>query len=72
MGFRNGLGTREALFGINISVQRARYVNREVDACFIDFQKAFDRVNHKKPIQILRNSRLDAKDFGITSNSYWR
>lgn len=47
-GFRNGLGTREALFSLNVLIQRARDINCTVFACFIDFKKDFDRVNHTK------------------------
>lgn len=46
-GFRKGLGTREALFNLNVLIQRARDVNCNVFAYFIDFEKAFDRVNQK-------------------------
>ena len=71
-GFRNGLGTREALFSHNVLIQRARDVNCNVYACFIDFEKAFDRVNHKKLIEILQQSGLDDKDIRIIYNLYWQ
>ncbi|KAJ8938736.1 hypothetical protein NQ318_011907 [Aromia moschata] len=45
-GFRKGLGTREALFSIQALIQRARDVNADVFACFIDFEMTFDRVQH--------------------------
>jgi len=70
-GFRNGLGTRDALYSLNVLVQRAWDVNHNVYACFIDFQKAFDRVNHQKLIGILQNSVIDDKDIRIISNLYW-
>lgn len=40
------MGTREALFGINVLVQRCCDVFVYVSACFIDFQKALGRVKH--------------------------
>jgi hypothetical protein len=46
-GFRNGLGTKEALFSIQILVQRCQDINQNVYLCFIDFEKAFDKVRHK-------------------------
>src|SRR5262249_3570638 len=36
-GFRNGMGTREALFSLNVLTQRARDMNVDVYACFIDY-----------------------------------
>jgi len=52
-GFRNSVGTREAIFSLQVLIQRARDVNHDVYACFIDYQKAFDRVKHDKLIKIL-------------------
>lgn len=43
-GFKQGIGTREALFGINILIQRYLDVNRNTFACFIDFTEEFDNV----------------------------
>ncbi|RZF39012.1 hypothetical protein LSTR_LSTR014708 [Laodelphax striatellus] len=70
-GFRNAVGTREALFGIQVLFQRCRDVNCDVYACFIDYQKAFDRVQHQKLADILRNIGLDDKDIRIIVNLYW-
>lgn len=71
MGFRKGLGTREALFGMNVLLQRCLDMNQDVYACFIDFEKAFDRVRHEQLIQILKNKNLDSRDIKIISNLYW-
>lgn len=70
-GFRNGVGTREALFSLNVLVQRSRDVGCDVFSCFIDFEKAFDRVNHQKLIEILQEHQIDDKDLRIISNLYW-
>ena len=69
-GFRNGLGTREALFSIQVLIQRARDVNSDVFACFLDFEKAFDRVKHEKLVQILKTTRIQNHDLRIISNLY--
>ena len=45
-GFRNGVGTREALFAVNVLTQRCLDVNKDVYACLVDYEKAFDRVRH--------------------------
>jgi len=47
-GFRGGFGTRDALFTLQVLVQRCRDVNKDVFLCFIDYEKAFDRVQHQK------------------------
>uniref|UniRef100_A0A8D8V3E1 Craniofacial development protein 2 n=1 Tax=Cacopsylla melanoneura TaxID=428564 RepID=A0A8D8V3E1_9HEMI len=70
-GFRQGMGTREALFGINTLVERCLEVNRSIFACFIDFTKAFDNVKHDKLINILKNKNIDNHDIRIISNLYW-
>ncbi|KAI5732155.1 hypothetical protein M8J77_022354 [Diaphorina citri] len=71
-GFRGGLGTREALFCLQVLIQRCRDINQDVYACFIDFEKAFDRVQHTKLVEILRKIKLDDKDIRIIANLYWQ
>ena len=70
-GFRNAVGTREALFSIQVLFQRCRDMNYDIYACFIDYQKAFDRVQHYKMIEVLKNVGIDDKDLRIISNLYW-
>jgi Reverse transcriptase (RNA-dependent DNA polymerase) len=69
-GFRNGLGTREALFGIQVLIQRARDVNKDVYTCFIGFEKAFDKVRHQKLLETLGNTGIDSKDVRLIRNLY--
>ncbi|KAH1023805.1 hypothetical protein HUJ05_003405 [Dendroctonus ponderosae] len=71
-GFRNGLGTKEALFGINVLAQRSRDISADVYACFIDFQKAFDRVKHEILVDTLKLIELDGADIRVIANLYWR
>lgn len=70
-GFRNGMGTREALFALQILIQRCRDVNADVYACFIDFNKAFDQVKHDKLVNILRSTGIDEADIRIIQNLYY-
>lgn len=70
-GFREGLGTREALFGINVLFQRCLDMNQDVFACYIDFEKAFDKVKHDKLHQLLISKNIDLDDVRIISNLYW-
>jgi len=42
------MGTREAIFSLQVLFQRARDVDQNIYACFIDYQKAFHNVKHDK------------------------
>lgn len=70
-GFVNAVGTREALFAVQVLVQRCRDVNCEVYMCLIDYKKVFDRVQHKKLMEILKTCGIDEKDQRIIRNLYW-
>lgn len=70
-GFRNNLGTREALFGIQVLVQKCRDLAQPVYMCFIDFEKAFDKVRHNKLIEILKRTGIHDKDLQIIKNLYF-
>lgn len=70
-GFMKGLGTRDALFSIQVLIQRCRDMNCDVYACFIDYSKAFDKVKHNKMITVLQDSGIDGKDLRIIKNLYW-
>lgn len=69
-GFRNGCGTREALFAYNVLMQRCLDVNQNVYVCFIDYNKAFDKVRHKQLIEALEQKNLDTKDKRIIVELY--
>ncbi|XP_022184225.1 uncharacterized protein LOC111043552 [Nilaparvata lugens] len=70
-GFLNAVGTREALFSVQVLFQRSRDVNCSVFACLIDYKKAFDRVIHEKMVDILRNIGMDSGTINIIINLYW-
>jgi len=44
-GFRRGKGTRDAIGTLRIISERTLEIDEEQCVCFIDWQKAFDRVN---------------------------
>ena len=39
--------------------------------CFIDYEKAFDRVKHAKIIECMENLDIDGKDISLIRNLYW-
>ena len=46
----------DAIFQLRTIVQRSVQVNKKVYACFVDYQKAFDRINHEKLLSIMEKS----------------
>ena len=47
-------------------------VRRKIYACFIDYEKAFDRVFHAVLMEILSGVNIDSKDRRIIQNLYWK
>ena len=39
--------------------------------CFLDYEKAFDRVRHEPLMQCLSEIGVDGKDIKIIRNLYW-
>ena len=54
-GFRPGRGTHNHLCNLRILTERARARRQPLYMCFVDFEKAFDRVSHKKLWQVLKD-----------------
>ena len=46
-GFRKGCGTREAIAVIRTLQERCLEHDQDAYVCYVDFEKAFDRVNWK-------------------------
>ena len=53
-GFRKGRGTRGQIANIRWIIKKARELQKNIYFCFIDYAKAFDRVDHKKLWKILK------------------
>uniref|UniRef100_A0A0A9XCE7 Retrovirus-related Pol polyprotein LINE-1 n=1 Tax=Lygus hesperus TaxID=30085 RepID=A0A0A9XCE7_LYGHE len=53
-------------------MQKCHDQRRDVCACFIDYEKAFDRVLHSKLIEVLKECGVDGKDIRIIHNLYWK
>ena len=51
-GFRKGRGTRDQIANICWIIEKAREFQKNI--CFIDYAKAFDRVDHNKLWKILQ------------------
>ena len=53
-GFRKGRGTRDHIANIHWIIKKAREFQKNIYFCFIDYAKAFDRVDHYKLWKILK------------------
>src|SRR5437867_4823184 len=61
-GFRKGCGTRDAVGVMKTLCERSLEYGNEVFICFVDFEKAFDRVNWVKMFEILKSLHIDWRD----------
>ena len=58
-GFRKGCGTRDAIGVMRTHIcERSMEHGNDVYICFVDFEKAFDRVDWVKMFEILENCTL--------------
>ena len=57
-GFRKGRGTRDQIASIPWIIKKAREFQKNISFCFIDYDKAFDCVNHNKLWQILKEIEI--------------
>src|SRR6218665_1272019 len=61
-GFRKGRGTRDAIGALRMLTERSLEHKQEVYICFVDYEKAFDRVDWKKLINALRRMGVDWRE----------
>ena len=54
VGFRKGRGTRDQIANICWIIEKTRESQKNTYFCFIDYVKAFDRVDHNKLWKILK------------------
>jgi hypothetical protein len=69
-GFRKGCGTREAIGVMRMLCERRLELGDEVFVCFVDFEKAFDRVDWVKLMKVLKKLGIDWKDRRMIANLY--
>lgn len=69
-GFRRNKGTREAILALRLVLDRRMDLGLDTHVAFIDLEKAFDKVDWKKMISLLRNTGLDFKDRRIIYELY--
>ena len=69
-GFRKERGTRDGIAALRVLCERSLEVNKTVYICFVDYEKAFDRVNWVKMIDILSTIGVDWRDRRLIKNLY--
>ena len=70
-GFKRGKGTREGIFNLRTILKRYLEIQRDVYVCFIDYQKAFDRVYDDEITKCFEMIDMDSKDKRLIGNLYW-
>src|SRR2546425_4270928 len=71
-GFRKGCETRDVVGVMRTLCQRSLECGNEVYICFVDFEKAFDRVNCIKMFEIMKKLHIDWRDRRLLQNLYMR
>ena len=71
-GFRKGCGTRDAVGVMRALCERSLECGNEVYICFVDFKKAFDRVNWVKMFEIMKKLHIDWRDRRLLQDLYMR
>ena len=72
LGFQEGKGTINAIFTLRNVVERCLEKGKDIYICFIDYSKAFDRVQHSKIMDTLQELEIDGHDLRIIRNLYWQ
>src|SRR5437870_2567046 len=71
-GFRWGCGTRVAVGVMRVLCERSFEFGNEVYMCFVDFEKAFDRVDLIKMMEVLESVGVDWRDRRLIYQLYMR
>ena len=72
-GFVADRGTRNAIFVLRVLSKGSLQKQEDIFLCFVDYQKAFDRVKHNEVIHLLYDLDVDNKELGtIQHMSYFQ
>ena len=70
-GFMTDKGTRNAIFSLKTPMERAIEVQKDLYLCFIDYSKAFHKIEHSDLFDVLLRYNCDGKDLKVIRNLYW-
>ena len=71
-GYRKGSGTREGIFTLRTICERMIEVQQDVYLCFVDYEKAFDKVQHHKLLDMLKKHHIGKNNLQLITNLYWK
>src|SRR5437867_13422090 len=84
MGFRKGKGTRDAIFQLRMISERIIDLiaekmikgkkttkRKKLYLCFVDYQKAFDRVKHDKLAEVMEKAGIPKLERRLIIHLYW-
>jgi hypothetical protein len=69
-GFRRGRGISDAVGMLGTLSEQTSDIDGELCACFIDWQKGYDRVNWTKLVLILKRNGIDLRERRYVKNLY--
>lgn len=72
LGFLKGKGTRDGLSLVRILLERTIQKQQDLFICFIDYQKAFDRINHDKLVAIMLEVGIPLHEVKLIVDLYWK
>ena len=70
-GFSSGVGTREGILNLRLIFDKYLEVKQNVFVCYIDYEKAFDRVYQDQLMSKLKSCDIHAMDLRMIQNLYW-
>ena len=71
IGFRKGKSTRDAIFQLMMIAERSVQVNKKVYACFVDYKKTFDSINHEILLHIMEKAGIPELERKLIKALYW-
>ena len=71
-GFMLGRATRNAVFVLKNLAERCIEVNKNLYCCFIDFSRAFDRVQHNILFELLSDLEFQDRDLRLVQSLYFK
>jgi len=69
-GFRKGKGTRDAIATLRVLGERSLQRGKDLCICFVDYEKAFDRVDWRKMMWMLKDIGVDWRDRNLIAKLY--
>ena len=70
-GFMPDKETRNVIFLLRMLAERSMQMQKDLYIYFLDYVKAFDRVEHKTLIEILELLDIDSKEIDLIADLYW-